>query len=85
MSVFLSPPTIAKRLGVAPEKVHHWIRSGQLRAVNIATNLGGRARWAVHPDDLERFLAARQATPPAPRPQRRRIEKPVVDYLAGID
>ncbi len=66
---YLSPPAIAERLGVSPEKVIRWIARGELRAVNLADRLGGRPRWRVSQADLESFLAARAAQP---RPGRRR-------------
>ncbi len=36
----LTPPEVAKAWGISPEKVLAWIRSGELRAVNVATKLG---------------------------------------------
>jgi excisionase family DNA binding protein len=43
-STYRTPPEIARRLGVGPEKVLAWIRSGELAAVNLATTRHGRPR-----------------------------------------
>ena len=54
----LTPPDIAKQLGADPATVIQWIRSGQLKASNLAT--GQRPRYVVQPTDLEAFLKSRQ-------------------------
>lgn len=54
----LTPPEIAKQLGADPATVIQWIRSGQLKASNLAT--GQRPRYVIQPSDLEAFLKARQ-------------------------
>ena len=76
-----SPPAVAKKLVVDPAKVLNWIRSGELRAINVAANIGGRPRWRIPADELEKFLIMRQSTgPPLPRPRRRRTGK-VTEYF----
>jgi len=57
-STVLTPPEIAKQLGADPATVIQWIRSGQLKASNLAT--GHRPRFVVQPVDLQAFLKARQ-------------------------
>jgi excisionase family DNA binding protein len=67
-----TPPEVGKRLGVNAEKVLGWIRSGELRAVDVSIHHGsGRPRWRISEADLEDFLHARSATP-APKTRRRR-------------
>lgn len=78
---FLSPPAIAERYGVDPAKVLCWIRRGELRAVNVATNNGGRPRYRISPADLAVFEAARAVTPPAPRIRRRRADPNVIAFF----
>src|SRR5947209_4444585 len=70
----LTPPQLAERWGVSPEKVVAFIRRGELRAVNVALRLGGRPRWRIDPADVERFEAARAAVP-TPRSPRRRKDR----------
>lgn len=68
----ITPPILAERLGVGVHKILGWIQRGDLRAVNVATDPTGRPRWALEPDEVERFLAARASTPPAPATRTRR-------------
>ena len=43
----LTPPQVARRLGVNPDKVLSWIRSGELSAVNVTTKPGGRPKYRI--------------------------------------
>ena len=61
----LTPPEIAEQLTTAPETVIGWIKSGQLKGANLATD--HRPRYVVEPDDLAAFLTSRQPQPPATR------------------
>ncbi len=42
-----TPPTIARMLGIKVDKVHTWIRAGDLKAVNVAQKRSGRPRWRI--------------------------------------
>ncbi len=79
---FLTPPAIAKRLGISAEKVVRWIRAGELRGIDVSEQPGvGRPRFRVDPLDLAAFLEQRAATP-APRANRRRRRDPeVTEYF----
>ena len=58
----ITPPTFAKSRGVKSDKVLHWIKTGELAAVNFATSPGGRPRWKIFPEaiaDSERHRAAK--------------------------
>lgn len=68
----LTPPQLARRWGVAADKVNALIRSGQLRAVNLAVNPNGRPRYRIYMSEIIRFEEARSTKPPLPKPQRRR-------------
>lgn len=48
---------LAGRLEVAEATVRHWIRSGELRAIDIGKG------WRIADTDLERFLKARETAP----------------------
>ena len=70
----LTPQTIARRLGISVDKVHGWIRSGELRAFNLAARIGRRPRYRIAADDLADFTTRRQVLPaqqPTRRPRRR--------------
>ena len=74
LAVYLSPQDIATSRGINVIKVLTWIKSGELRAVNVATCAGRLPRWRISPADLEAFDAARAAVPQAPvsrRPRRK--------------
>ena len=52
---------VADRLKVAEATVRHWIKEGQLRAIDIGKS------WRIADSDLADFLAAHQTTPKKPR------------------
>lgn len=66
----ITPPTLAKQLGVKTEKIHTWIKAGELRAVNVATRPNGQPRWVIMPDALADFLTRRSAVPTPKRQAR---------------
>ena len=67
---FLTPPMVAKILGVAPEQVLGYIARGELRAIN--TSLGDLPRWKIDPDDFDKCCEARSNSPKTAKPSRRR-------------
>jgi excisionase family DNA binding protein len=73
---FLTPPAVGRLLGCGSDKVLNLIRTGELRASNLA---GGsqRPRWKINPADLQAFLERRSnsalSKPAAPQSTRRRI------------
>ena len=77
---FLTPQKIGELLGVGHDKVLGFIRTGELRAIDLSTTRGKRPRWRISRDDLDAFLARRSATPP-PKPRRqRRQPDDVIEY-----
>ena len=54
-----TPPELARRYGVEPCKVIAWIRSGELRALNVATRATGRPRYLIGEEDIARFEQGR--------------------------
>jgi excisionase family DNA binding protein len=67
----LTPPQLATRWGVSPDKVLEWIHTGELRATNLATRRVGRPRWRIDWADVVAFEEARVAIPATPRRRRR--------------
>ena len=49
---------VAEILGVHPETVRNWIKSGELPAID----LGGRAGYRISQRDLDAFLDKRRGT-----------------------
>jgi excisionase family DNA binding protein len=68
---YVTPARVAADLGVNQCKVLTWIHRGELGAVNVATQLGGRPRWRISEAQLQAFLVRRSAAPP-PKVARRR-------------
>lgn len=66
---FLTPPAIARKLGVKVERVRGWIVRGELDAINVSD--GHQPRYRVSPAALEAFMAGRSVSP-SPAPKRRR-------------
>ena len=59
----LTPKEYARELGVSENKVLAWIRSGQLKALNVASTLKNHPRWKITPEARAEFEAARTAKP----------------------
>lgn len=83
LAVYFSPSDIARSRGINVSKPLGWIKSGELKAVNVATNRNGRLpRWRIAPADLEAFDAARAAVPrPAPTRRKQRARGHVVEFF----
>lgn len=78
---YLSPPVVAKRLGVTPESVLAWIRRGELRAFNLGSRTARRPRYKIDPADLEIFLSGRQVMAPVKATRGRRRDPEVYQYF----
>lgn len=56
-------PELAEIWGVAPEKIIAWIKSGELRAANLAKSRRNRPRFSIAKSDAEAFWLSRQVIP----------------------
>ena len=65
-----TPPKAAKVLRVDPETIRELIRSGELRASNLARRGSTRPRWRISREALEEFLAGREPRPAAKKKRR---------------
>ena len=77
----LTVKQVAEQLGVGQHAVLALIRSGDLQAIDVSLQPGGRPRWRIMPDDLEGFLARRTHQAAAPRRRRRRKPTNVKAYF----
>ena len=83
----LTPADVAARLGVGVGKVLGWIRRGQLRAIDVASEPGPgkRRRWRVKPADLATFEQERATghlpTPPVQLPKSRKPARNTENFL----
>jgi len=62
----------AKRLGVKAETVISWIRSGELRAIDVARRNAKRPRYRIPTDAIIAFENGRTASPETRKPAKRR-------------
>ena len=58
-NMLLTVDDVAKQLGVHPNTVRDWIKSGELAAID----LGGRAGYRISQTALNEFLQRRQVRP----------------------
>lgn len=79
--VKLTPPQLGKRLGVDPSKIIGWIRSGELKAIDVSNAGSSRPRYRIDPIDIELFEQRRQviATPKVSR--RRRRDPEIIQFF----
>jgi hypothetical protein len=78
---------LAKALKVKPEKVHLWIRAGELEAFNVASRPTGQPQWRITAEALAAFQtkrAAKLTKPPVNPPKRlaRRHRPPMTEILS---
>jgi excisionase family DNA binding protein len=72
---------ICERYGVTVHTVLQWIRSGELRAVNVGRRPGARKpRWRITQEALEHFELARTPAPPPPRARRKERPAGVIEF-----
>jgi hypothetical protein len=72
VSSILSVADLCERFAVGEHTVLGWIRTGELRAVNVARKPGGKPKWRVTAEALATFEQLRTPTPPAPKGRRRK-------------
>jgi hypothetical protein len=70
---------LCRRWKVGADKIHGFVRRGELLAVNVATNLSGRPQWRVTSRSVELFEKKRSSAP-MPKPARRRTPKCTKDW-----
>jgi len=77
----LSVRNLCERYGVSEHTVLGWIRSGELKAVNVGRRLGAKKpRWRITEVALEAFEQLRTPTAPAPRGRRKKRPAGVIEF-----
>lgn len=79
MQKTLSPPEYARILGIKVERIHGWIRSGALVAINVSDSCR-RPLWRITPEAIERFEQSRSSRPPVKPPQRRKKDPSIIEF-----
>jgi hypothetical protein len=59
----LTPPDLARRWGVSTTKIVNFIKSGELRAINIAAHRKNRPRYLIDVADIAAFEKSRSVVP----------------------
>lgn len=65
-SQYRTPPQVAAKFCCKPETVIGWIKSGELKAINIARLGSMKPRYRVSPEALELFELTRAVVPREP-------------------
>jgi hypothetical protein len=78
----LSVADLARRWRKGEDQIRGWIKSGELRALNVASTLSGKPRYVVTPEALAAFEQRRLAATPLPPPKhKKRIKRSdIIDY-----
>lgn len=71
---------LCRRWKIGADKIHGFLRRGELIAVNVAASLSGRPQWRIPAESVEQFERRRSSAPP-PKPARRRKQTVEVDYF----
>ena len=78
----LTPPELAKRWRVKPERVIAWIKSGELRAFDVSSRPGvGKPRYRIPQDAIIEFENRRSAAQVKTTRQRRKQPVDVIEYF----
>lgn len=72
---------LCDRYSVTCNTILAWIRSGELRAVNVGRRIGaGKPRWRITQEALEAFELLRTPSPALPRTRRRKRSAEVIEF-----
>ena len=72
---------IAERFGVGEHTVLAWLKSGELRAINVGRTAAKlKPRWRITQEALAEFELRRQAEPPLPRTRRKKRSTGVIEF-----
>lgn len=77
----LTVPQVAKLWGVSTHKVLYFIRTGELRAINLAARTCNRPRYSIDVQDIEAFEQARQVIPDGGESTTRKLRRRAVGNI----
>lgn len=69
------------RYRVSEHTVLQWIHNGELKAINVSKQRGGKPQWRITEEALENFEQLRQADSPQPKRRRRKTVTSGVEYF----
>jgi hypothetical protein len=71
---------LCRRWKVGPDKIHGFLRRGELIGVNVATCLSAKPQWRITPESVAQFEQRRKSALP-PKPPRQRRRPPARDFI----
>jgi transposase len=72
---------LEQRYGVTEHTIIHWIRTGQLSAINVGVDPGKKKpRYRITQQAIEQFELARSTIPPLPRTGRHKRHPKVIEF-----
>ena len=70
---------LQERYGVGEHTILGWIKTGELRATNVARKTGTRPKWRISPESLAEFELHRESgAPPVTKAKRKQKANPEV-------
>ncbi len=82
----LTPREYAERIGVSVNTVLAWIKTGELRAINVGGRASKRPRYRISPEAVEQFELSRSVIPALAESATRRLRRAALggkDYFPG--
>lgn len=78
----LTVRNLVERYSVTEHTILGWIRSGELKAINVGRKPGAKKpRWRITPEALETFEILRQSeAPPQQKRRRRNHHQNVIEF-----
>ena len=77
----ITPPEYARRLGVKSDAIYAWIRSGELRAVDVSAKRGGKPTWRIPVDAIVAFEESRTTRPAMKARRQRKSQDNVIKFF----
>lgn len=77
----ISPPELARRWGIDSHKILGWIRSGELKAIDVSARQGGKPRFLIDLAEIELFEHRRSTVPTPPIPRRRHTNMHYTEFF----
>ena len=79
-----SVKNIQERFGVSQATVLHWLKSGQLKSLNVGRDSGNAAaRYRITESQLKEFELSRTTTPPTPQTHRGKKKQDDIERVYG--
>ena len=71
---------LTERYGVGEHTVLGWIHRGELKAIDVSRQRGGKPQWRITAEALDAFELVRTHNPPPPRTRRRKQSAEVTAF-----